>query len=201
MMQFAGRFGYSFEVAARFKLVFVALAACVFAVASAQKSRFYLSGFSGQSVIIFGSSDPRMVGGGGLGYTFGNRARLRWGKHHGELNMEAYYDFSKSNGVKEFPANTSSAYGLLAYSRYFWRPKDAPNSFLDIGWGVQFLSQTSHDLESKINSTPFIDFGFVMGKDHPRAYVGARFLHISNAGTVGNNQGQNQIYFLMQIPL
>ncbi len=200
-MHFYGGFGYSHRVVARLKLIAVLIAACLCSVAFGQKSRFYLSGFAGQSVIVFGSSDPRTTGGGGIGYTFGNVARLRWGKHHGELNMEAYYDYSKSNGVKKFPANSSSGYGLIAYSRYYWTPKDAPDSFLDIGWGVQFLSQASHDLESKVNSTPFIGFGIVMGKDHPRAYVGARFMHISNGGTVGNNQGQNQIFFLVQIPL
>lgn len=200
-MQFNVGFGYSLLVPVRLRLVLVLFAICLFASAFGQKSRFYLSGMAGQSVIVFGSSDPRTASGGGIGYTFGNRARLRWGKHHGELNVEAYYNFSKSTGVKEFPANTSSAYGILVYSRYFWRPKDAPDSFLDIGWGGQALSRSSHDLESKVNSTPFVDFGIVLGKEHSRGYVGARFMHISNANTVGNNQGQNQIFFLVQIPL
>lgn len=200
MMQFRPQFCYSLEVPARLKIIGIALVALLASFASAQKSRWYISGFSGQSVIVFGSSDPRTSSGFGLGYKFGNAARLRWGKHHGDLMGELYYNYSKSTGVKEFPANTSSAFGVLAYARYYWRPKDAPNSFFDLGWSVQVLSQPSHDLESKINSSPFFDFGIIVGKEHDRAFVGARFMHVSNAGTVGNNQGQNQIFFLVQIP-
>jgi hypothetical protein len=199
-MQFPVQLGYSLGVRVRSKCLLVLFAILISSISAAQRRGLYLSGFSGQSVIVFGSSDPRRSAGVGLGYSFGNQAWLRWGKHHGELNVEAYYDFSKSTGIKAFPANTTSAYGVLAYSRYYWRPKDAPNSFFDLGWGAQFLSKPSHDLESKINSTPFFDFGIVMGKEHERALVGARFMHVSNAGTVGNNQGQNQIFFLVQIP-
>jgi hypothetical protein len=170
-------------------------------MASAQKGRWLISTFAGQSVIVFGSSDPRVASGGGVTYSFGDQSKLRSGPHTGELIGELYYDYSKSNGVKEFPANSSSAFGLLLMSRYRWKGADAPSLFFDIGWGVQSLSRTSHDLESKINSTPVIDFGFIVGPDHERGFVGARFMHISNAHTVGNNQGQNQFFLLIQLPL
>ena len=201
-MQFEPGFGYSHRVPRWLKCLALLFAAILSCFASAQKQRWFVSAFSGQSVIVFGSSDPRTASGFGVGYSFGNIARLRWGKKRfGELLTEFYYGYSKSNGVKEFPANSSSAFGVLAYGRYYWRPKDAPDSFIDLGWGFQGQSRSSHDLESKINSTPFFDFGIVLGKDHERALVGARFLHVSNANTVGDNQGQNQIYLLIQIPL
>ena len=200
-MHFLCRLSYSLGVPFPFKTSMTVGAAAIACLASAQQHHWYVSAFGGQSVIVFGSSDPRMAHGAGIGYNFGERARLRWGKKkRGELLGEIYYDYTKSNGVKAFPANSSSAYGLLALARYTWRPKDAPDSFLDIGWGVQFLSRSSHDLQSKINSTPCLDFGIILGKDHPRATVGARFMHISNAHTVGANEGQNQVYLLIQVP-
>lgn len=171
------------------------------AFAAAQKNHWLVSGFSGQSIIVFGSADSRVTNGVGLAYSFGRQARLRMGEHPGELITEVYYDLSKSNGVKNFPANTTSAWGFLTYARYRWRPKSAPASFLDIGWGLQDASRTSRDLVSKLNSTPFVDFGIVVGQDHERAFVGARLLHISNANTVDHNRGQNQIYLLIQLPL
>lgn len=114
--------------------------------------------------------------------------------------MEAYYDYTKSPGVRSTPRNSSQAWGLLAMARYKWTQPDAPTSFIDIGWGVQVANRTTRDLESKINSTPVLDFGVVLGRGHEAAIVAARFLHVSNAGTVGDNRGQNQLYLLVQIP-
>ena len=199
-MQFEANLGYSLSVLARLKCIALVCFCLLGSLASAQQRHWFSSAFAGQSMIVFGSSDPRMVGGYGIGYTFGDRAKLRIHKHPGNLIGELYYNYSKSNGIKAYPANSSSAFGVLAYSRYTWYPKEAPASFFDLGWGIQVASRTTHDLESKINSTPFFDFGIIVGPDHPRAFVGGRFMHISNAGTVGKNEGQNQIYFLVQIP-
>ncbi len=178
----------------------LAAAVSISAIGAAQKGKLYLSNFTGQSVIVFGSSDSRIARGVGITYSWGDVARLRRGDHHGELLTEAYYEYSNSHGIKAAPPNSSSAFGVLAYARYRWLPRVAPNSFFDIGWGFQVSSRVTHDLESKINSTPFFDFGIIVGKEHERGFVGARFMHVSNANTVGDNQGQNHIYLLVQIP-
>jgi hypothetical protein len=168
------------------------------ALSPAQDHKWFISGFSGQSIIAFGSADPRTANALGIGYSFGRKAWLRKGHDRGELIGEAYYYFSQSNGVKKTPPNSTSAYGALLYSRYRWRSTNAPDAFLDIGWGLQEASATTRDLSSRFNSTPMLDLGFVLDRD--RAFVGARFVHISNANTVNNNRGQNQIFFFIQAP-
>lgn len=176
------------------------LAGSLAASAAAQESRWFLSAFSGQSIIAFGSADPRMANGAGIAYSFGKKNWLRKGARHGELIVEIYYDLSKSHGVQRRPPNTTSAWGVLAYSRYRWASLRTPTVFLDIGWGLQDASAATRDLSSRLNSTPMIDFGFILGPDRDRAFVGARLMHISNAGTVPNNRGQNQIFVFVQVP-
>lgn len=171
------------------------------ALGRGQEKRWYLSAFNGQSVIFLGSTDPRRAEGIGFGYDFGPANRLRWGEVKGHLLMEGYYHFSTSPGagVRRWGPNSSQSWGLLALSRYTWTNPGAPTMFADIGWGLQIASRATRDLESKLNSTPIIDLGVVIGKEE-RAFVGARFLHMSNAGLVGDNRGQNQIFFLVQFP-
>jgi hypothetical protein len=64
-------------------------------------------------------------------------------------------------------------------------------------------SRTTRDLPARLNSTPVVDLGVVMGREHERMLVAARFIHISNGGIVNKgekNKGQNQLYLLVQVP-
>ena len=51
-------------------------------------------------------------------------------------------------------------------------------------------------MDSKINSTPMIGFGVSWNTSEGEASIGLRLLHISNAGLVGKNQGQNQLFLV-----
>jgi len=52
------------------------------------------------------------------------------------------------------------------------------------------------DLTSKINSTPMLGIGISWDTGQGEGSLGIRFLHISNAGTVQPNQGQNQLFLV-----
>lgn len=179
----------------------VALVLAIGSSAHAQDRKWYLNAFAGQSVIFLGSKDNRTLSGFGASYNFGPKARLRWGQQAGSLNGEIYYNTSKGPGYGNRPANSAQAWGILAYARYRWVQPDAPRMFADIGWGVQGASRVTRDLSSKINSTPVFDLGVIIGSDHERSLIGVRYMHISNAGTVPRNKGQNELFLFLQMPL
>jgi hypothetical protein len=179
-------------------------AAIIFALATlslAQDRKWYFNAFAGQSVIFLGSKDNRTLTGVGATYSFGNRARLRWGQQPGNLLGEMYYNVSEGPGWGNRPANSAQAWGVLAYARYHWTEPGAPRMFADIGWGIQVGSRATRDLSSKLNSTPLFDLGVVIGSDHERTLVGVRYMHISNGGSVHRNKGQNELFLFVQLPL
>jgi len=154
----------------------------------------YVTGFFGQSQIIFGSEDGRF--GGGIAYGYGQpEPRFTHGLIAGQLVYEGYVDHTQSDGGSGYPANNTLAGGVLAFGRWRW-PMDREGNgvYADLGWGFQMASQTTLDLESDFNSTPVAGFGGVF-KDGAKEYlIGLRFLHISNAGLVKPNYGQNELF-------
>lgn len=194
-------FRYSLRVPAWFKFVLLLATLCVAAASQAQHHRWYVSGFAGQSVIALGSQDFRTGNGLGVAYEAGPFSKLRWGRAHANLVLEVYYDLTSSPGVRNTPPNTTDAWGSLAMARYRYANTDSPTAFLDIGWGLQYANKPTRDLSSKLNSTPTVDVGFEIGREHPGLLVAARLLHISNAGTVPKNRGQNELFLLIQVPL
>lgn len=201
MRPFQNLFRYSLHVPVRFRFLIILSAFLLSSVSRAQHHRWYLSGFSGTSVIILGSQDLRTGNGLGVAYEIGPVSKLRWGRAHANLVIETYYDITKSPGVRNTPPNSTQAWGTLAMARYRYSNMDAPTGFLDVGWGFQYADRSTRDLSSKVNSTPVIDLGFEIGREHPGALVAARLLHISNAGTMPKNKGQNELFLLIQIPL
>lgn len=92
------------------------------------------------------------------------------------------------------------AIGGLAYGRWFWPHDELDRKmFFDLGWGFQYASHPTFDLDTRINSTPILGFGalFPMG---PREFLlSLRLLHISNGGTDKPNRGQNEILLIMGV--
>jgi hypothetical protein len=155
-----------------------------------------ISAFFGKSFIVFGSSEVRW--GGGISYSYSKhepRFDSRIGAGH--LVVEGYYDNTVGNGQRA-PAWDSDAVGFLYYGRWYARsPVTKPRPFFDLGWGFQYADRPTHDLPSEINSTPMGDLGvsFPYGKD--ALSLSVRWLHISNAGFVSPNRGQNQLYLML----
>lgn len=158
------------------------------------KPSHYITGFLGESELIFGSEDGRF--GGGVSYGFGRpEKRFQIGDLAAQLVYEGYVDHTQSGGGQGTPPNSTFAVGGLAYARWRWPVDRFGNGvYADFGWGLQFADQPTLDLESQLNSTPILDFGGSLKDGHAEYLLGLRFLHISNAGFVKPNYGQNELF-------
>jgi hypothetical protein len=113
------------------------------------------------------------------------------------LVFEGYADSSRSDGVASDPGISTMAVGVLAYARY------GDRFFTDYGVGLQAADKNTHDLPSKLNSTPMFAVGTRFAAGRRTWTVALRFLHISNAGTLGHakhsNRGQNQFLLMLGV--
>lgn len=157
------------------------------------RSYWYVGSSFGQSSVFLGSEDIRQ----GFSLNLAHATpcpRLRFRKTPGQLVLEAYANRTGSTNERRSP--DTYAGGLLAMARYEGRrDENGQGYYLSLGWGVQFESKRSIDLDSPTNSTPVIEVGTIFPLGQEELMIGARWLHISNAGLVGRNQGAN--YFLL----
>lgn len=155
---------------------------------------YYFNLFGGTSLIVLGSEDKRT--GIGVGFGYGRpEPKFRWRDTPAQLVWEVYYDHSSAPAFRNDPPNQTESFGLLAYGKWRWPPnKKGVGYYMTAGWGLQYSNRTTRDLDSKINSTPMIGIGVAWDTGNGEASLGLRFLHISNAGLVGNNKGQNQLH-------
>jgi Lipid A 3-O-deacylase (PagL) len=156
---------------------------------------YYFNIFGGQSLTILGSEDKRTAIGFGVGYGK-PEPRFAMPRVGAQLVWEGYYDHSGSPGIRNDRPNQAESLGVLAYGRWRWPQKRGLGAYATLGWGIQYANQTSRDLDSKINSTPMIGFGVSWNTGQGEGSLGIRLLHISNAGLVGENQGQNQLFLV-----
>ncbi len=155
------------------------------------------SGFA-SSVRILGSQDSRS--GSYLGLQVGVPMPSRHlKKGDTSLVIEAYHLFTKGGGLFEYGPDRSFAYGLLAMSRWKTGASTNGSTFFEIGWGLQVQDTTSHDLGSRVNSTPTLGFGWMGKGGKTNLQITARFMHISNAGLIPRNLGQNQVQILFGV--
>lgn len=174
----------------RFVLLLMLCAAST-SVQAQSKPYWMLWGETSKNKILLGSEDPRRGGGCAVQYVT-PWSRLRFKHIEGLLCWEAYYTKTAGGDNDGAPVDHSHAYGLMASARYE-RPLYGNFKFYtEVGWGLQYVNIETIDLSAKLNSTPTIGLGliFPVGKD--QLYAGWRWQHVSNAGTSGNNQGQNQ---------
>jgi hypothetical protein len=152
---------------------------------------------AGRSLVPFlGDSDLRNNFTVGLEYIKPEK-HLRIGKRSGELFQELYYEHSGSKGGAGYYGNLPAQYDAAGYlfgARYIWGLHGAYKLYGDIGLGLYYDTQRTEDLPSRLNSTPFLDFGVIIPNGRNPVTVGFRFLHISNGGTVPPNGGQNQLF-------
>ena len=155
---------------------------------------WYVHGFVGPSAIILGSQDPRFGYGLSVGYGRPD-AHFRFRKIPAQFVLEGYWDTSESKGVNGIPSNRTEAVGALAISRYRWpADKQGNGYYAEIGWGLQYATRPTVDLDSKLNSTPILGIGGLFHyTESSDIMLGLRLLHISNAGTKKPNHGQNQV--------
>jgi hypothetical protein len=156
----------------------------------------------GRSLLVLGTSDARNNLQLGLDYVKPEK-HFRIGKRSGSWFQELYYEHSGSKaGTGYFGAFPSQydAVGYLFGARYTWGLQRY-KLYGDFGLGLSYDTRRTEDLSSRLNSTPFLDFGVVIPNGRNPLSVGLRLLHVSNAGFVAHNAGQNQLFLVVGIRL
>jgi hypothetical protein len=168
----------------------VGLCASLTLPAAAQDWRVFSGGAVSQTQ--FGSQDRRfglLVGVERSRY----EKRLSIGKTPVQEALEGYLLFSHGGGFSNVPRDSTGAVGALYSLRLSTLASRPYGVGLQLGWGLQLANKPTFDLDIRANSTPTAgvrvwieDFSFTL-----------RLMHISNAGTVMPNRGQNQWQFLL----
>lgn len=164
--------------------------------ARAQNEKWTIQGGTVAGQPILGSEDSRK------GWFYSAERERPWsmlniGQNKGYLNLGAYYMRTTGGGFDNLPIDHINAYGIFATGRYHMTFARGFSTFAEIGWGLQYAEHNSVDLPSLLNSTPILGAGIIVPvTDKYEIQLTARYFHISNAGLVGNNQGQNQIHIL-----
>lgn len=170
-------------------------AASFSAPSSDGESRWAIHYGPAHSVTILGSEDERT--GALLGVQLNQPMNLRLLKRGDTtLVLEAYHLFTKGGGLYEFGPDRSFAYGVLAHSRWSTKAGSGGKFFAEVGWGLQVQNTITHDMGSRINSTPTVGLGWHGPIAGTELQVTLRFMHMSSAGLVTRNLGQNQIQVL-----
>jgi hypothetical protein len=157
---------------------------------------WYGTFFGGKSTPILGSQDIRTNYGVGLAWQR-PEPHFKWRHGPAQLVMEGYFEHSngEDHGIR---GKVTESIGVIWYARFRF-PQF--NLFADIGEGVHLSTSESFDLGTRINSSPMLGFGFVIRQGNQETMIGARLLHISNAGLNQSNRGQNQVLFYMSVKL
>ena len=157
------------------------------------KPSYYVTGALGHSQRILGSEENRNNEFWSVG--FGKpEPRFRYKSFNAQLLVEAYYERSEVGRVRRSLPNATDAFGVLAIARYRFAKRGRVGGYFDIGWGAQYVDMRTRDLESRLNSTPMFGAGIGVDLPHGELLLGGRFLHLSKAGLIGDNQGQNQLF-------
>jgi hypothetical protein len=144
----------------------------------------------GQPVI--GSEDTRRGTVYAVGYSK-SEPRFSYRGLQGDLMLEAYYLFTKGGGFEDIPVNNMNSFGAMMTARYHTHWLRGADAHFDLGFGLVYNSFTTRDLDTQLNTTPNVGVGASWG----RYDFTIRWYHASNGGTSGNNQGTNQIQYLL----
>lgn len=158
-------------------------------LAIAQQESIHL--FGSQSLMWIGSQDIRR--GVGIAYqTAKPDPRLSFRRNEAQLVFEGYA-MHTWGGRRGRDRDQASMLGALALARYEY----ANGWFYELGWGLQYANPTTHDLDSRLNSTPTLGLGYVFDCAGTDVRTTLRFMHSSNGGTNPPNQGQNQLWLMI----
>ncbi|MCU0317140.1 MAG: acyloxyacyl hydrolase [Fimbriimonadaceae bacterium] len=118
------------------------------------------------------------------------------------LHQEVFFLFTRGGGLNGLPVDNLNTVGYSFGSRLPvpWFGSSA-SAFVDLGWGFSFSSDTTVDLDSQINSTPYFGVGFDLGGSASHSFLVIRWFHMSNAGLRGENQGMNAVQLLFGLRL
>lgn len=151
------------------------------------------------SVPILGSQDNRV--GLTLGLQIAKREkRFSYDNHPVDLVWDFSINHSYGGGWNLRPRDKSWNAAVMVLGRRTFPTKNKQCKwFVELGWGLNLATRRTFDLDSTLNSSPIGGVGYEFPYYGKSAVVAIRLNHISNAGLVGANQGQNQLQFLMGI--
>lgn len=153
----------------------------------------YVGATAGQSMILLGTTDRRYVIGAFYQYTRHDHA-LSTKRNPAQLVYELNINTNHGGGYDGYPNDSELAYGAIAFARFhLGRDRGRPRAFVDLGEGIQYAQHPTSDLDSVLNSTPILDLGLEVPGRKTDFLLGVRWLHISNAGLKGSNDGQNEL--------
>ncbi len=152
-----------------------------------------LGAFAGHGYTILSSEVNRDAIGLNIGYGK-PEPHFRIGKLPAQLVFEGYTFNTRSDGINESKPFAETVFGAMSYARWRWPRKHGIGAYLDFGIGLCYADRSNRDLDSRVDSTPYLGGGFALPSGKGEWLVGAAWLHVSNAGTKGHNQGMN---FLM----
>lgn len=177
--------------------VLVAIGRSSFAQQSGDRPAWYITLYGGESAKILGSQDVRTNYGLGVSYSRPER-HFKWRHGPADLVLEGYYEHSIGDPAEGRTNRYSDAIGFIGYARFRFVKRDY-SLYFDIGEGVQIADVESHDLDTKVNSSPMIGGGIAIRQGSRETLIGVRILHLSNAGLRGSNRGQNQLLFTVSV--
>lgn len=154
--------------------------------------RWYLAGHLGQSIKVLGSEDIRR--GWCIGAIYAKpEPRFSNSWESGDLAYALYYTDTES--TKNYhPGGKSKGLGLIAAMHVHRMWTESWGYYYSMGWGLQYVDTASIDLDSQLNSSPVLGLGLICFWGGREYRFGLDYLHLSNAGLQGSNQGQNQLY-------
>lgn len=169
------------------------LALCLCSRAQSPGRVAWLSG--GKTWQILGSQDIRNSYGLHVQWTKAD-PRLSFRQNKAQLVSELYYMHSaggRPNRTRDIQYN----FGILALGRFELGASGTLHSYWECGWGLQYINRTGPDINLHFNSTPCLGAGLVFPTSRGDLWLGARYLHISNAGLKRPNQGQNWLQVML----
>ncbi|MFQ3587504.1 MAG: acyloxyacyl hydrolase [Fimbriimonadaceae bacterium] len=159
---------------------------------------FLLTGSIGRSLLILGSEEDLMGVMLGIQYEVPRR-KIRFWRADARPVIEAYYQ-NLTGGTDDGASSGRLITGGILVLARFRSPLEEETAWVTgLGWGLQYGNHATRDLDSRLNSTPVLECGLSMGKPEREVLFMVRFLHASNAGLKGNNQGQNQTYLYVAV--
>ncbi|MBI5706034.1 MAG: acyloxyacyl hydrolase [Armatimonadetes bacterium] len=158
------------------------------------RGNWYVGGFLGQSIPILGSDEVRRGGAFSLQYERKD-PRMTYRGLSGSFVLEGYLHSTVGGAKGSTEHNRLNTLGFLGMAR--WRGERDSRGYAPygaVGWGISFGNRTTVDLDSKVNSTPVIEGGLSYAPPGQEWLFGLRWLHASNAGLKGRNQGLNEVH-------
>ena len=154
----------------------------------------YLKVFGGQSVLVLGTQDRRVMMGVEYGYGKPD-PRLAFRGYPAQLVSEVKLDYSRASGNFPEDPNSDLAIGAIFYAHYEFPFKSSTGYFVDWGGGAESINHTSRDLPLCLDGAIMVGAGYftpISGSTN-RLLIGLRYFHISNGGRKYPNFGQNQV--------